>query len=98
MLRKIAAPRPCTDPGDRALPKRSQALNRCAISSRFSIAIRIVRMRTRALGSSGLQVSEVGLGCNNFGGRIDEGATREVVAAALDAGIDFFDTADSYGN
>jgi aryl-alcohol dehydrogenase-like predicted oxidoreductase len=55
-------------------------------------------MRTRALGSSGLQVSEVGLGCNNFGGRIDEDATREVVDAALDAGIDFFDTADSYGN
>ncbi|MGH8234447.1 MAG: aldo/keto reductase [Rhodanobacteraceae bacterium] len=55
-------------------------------------------MKTRALGPSGLQVSEVGLGCNNFGGRIDESATRAVVDAALDAGIDFFDTADSYGN
>jgi aryl-alcohol dehydrogenase-like predicted oxidoreductase len=55
-------------------------------------------MKTRALGPSGLQVSEVGLGCNNFGGRIDEGATRKVIDAALDAGIDFFDTADSYGN
>ncbi|HET9819117.1 MAG TPA: aldo/keto reductase [Rhodanobacteraceae bacterium] len=55
-------------------------------------------MRTRALGPSGLQVSEVGLGCNNFGGRIDEAATRKVVDAALGAGIDFFDTADSYGN
>ena len=55
-------------------------------------------MRMRALGHSGLQVSEVGLGCNNFGSRIDEGATRKVVDAALDAGINFFDTADSYGN
>lgn len=55
-------------------------------------------MKTRALGRSGLQVSEVGLGCNNFGGRIDETATRAVVDAALDAGINFFDTADSYGN
>lgn len=55
-------------------------------------------MRTRALGSSGLQVSELGLGCNNFGGRLDEAGTRAVVDAALDAGINFFDTADSYGN
>ncbi len=55
-------------------------------------------MKTRALGPSGLQVSEVGLGCNNFGARIDEQATRAVVDAALDAGINFFDTADSYGN
>ena len=55
-------------------------------------------MKARALGHSGLQVSEVGLGCNNFGGRIDEAATRAVVDAAFDAGINFFDTADSYGN
>ncbi|MGH8118641.1 MAG: aldo/keto reductase, partial [Rhodanobacteraceae bacterium] len=55
-------------------------------------------MRTRALGPSGLQVSELGLGCNNFGGRLDEAGTRAVVDAALDAGINFFDTADSYGN
>ncbi len=39
----------------------------------------------------------MGLGCNNFGTRLDEAGTREVVAAALDAGIDFFDTANSYG-
>jgi aryl-alcohol dehydrogenase-like predicted oxidoreductase len=45
-----------------------------------------------------LEVSVVGLGCNNFGGRIDEGATRAVVDAALDAGVTFFDTADIYGN
>ena len=54
-------------------------------------------MKTRALGPSGLQVSEVGLGCNNFGGRLDEAGTRAVVDAALDAGINFFDTADVYG-
>jgi aryl-alcohol dehydrogenase-like predicted oxidoreductase len=52
----------------------------------------------RALGPSGLPVSELGLGCNNFGGRVDEAGTRAVVDAALDAGINFFDTADSYGN
>ena len=53
-------------------------------------------MRTRNLGR--LTVSVVGLGCNNFGGRIDEAATRAVVDAALDAGVTFFDTADIYGN
>src|SRR6266850_5260894 len=53
-------------------------------------------MRTRKLGP--LEVSVVGLGCNNFGGRVDEEGTRAVVDAALDAGVTFFDTADSYGN
>ena len=55
-------------------------------------------MEFRNLGSSGLRVSLVGLGCNNFGGRIDLDATRKVVHRALDAGITLFDTADSYGN
>ena len=55
-------------------------------------------MRTRRLGSSDLEVTVVGLGCNNFGGRIDEGASRAVIDAALDAGVTFFDTADVYGN
>jgi aryl-alcohol dehydrogenase-like predicted oxidoreductase len=50
------------------------------------------------LGGSGLRVSRVGLGCNNFGGRIDFDATRAVVDAALEAGITFFDTAAVYGN
>jgi aryl-alcohol dehydrogenase-like predicted oxidoreductase len=54
-------------------------------------------MRTRPLGESGLQVTVVGLGCNNFGGRIDAEAARPVVDAALEAGIAFFDTADVYG-
>jgi len=49
------------------------------------------------LGSSGLRVSRVGLGCNNFGGRIGASETRVVVEAALDAGVTFFDTAESYG-
>jgi aryl-alcohol dehydrogenase-like predicted oxidoreductase len=52
-------------------------------------------VRKRKIGS--LDVSVVGLGCNNFGTRIDEAATVEVVDAALDAGIQFFDTADTYG-
>ena len=55
-------------------------------------------MERRPLGNSGLEVSRVGLGCNNFGGRIDAGATRDVVDAALEAGVTFFDTADIYGN
>jgi len=54
-------------------------------------------MEYRRLGSSGLKVSEVGLGCNNFGMRIDQAATNAVVGACLDAGITFFDTADVYG-
>jgi len=53
-------------------------------------------MDLRLIGS--LRVSLVGLGCNNFGMRIDEAATERVVAAALDAGINFFDTADIYGS
>jgi aryl-alcohol dehydrogenase-like predicted oxidoreductase len=54
-------------------------------------------MRYRPLGSSGLQVSVVGLGCNNFGRRLDANGTRAVVEAAIDAGITLFDTADIYG-
>ena len=52
-------------------------------------------MDTRRIGS--LEVSVVGLGCNNFGRRLDIDATKAVVDAALDAGITFFDTADVYG-
>jgi aryl-alcohol dehydrogenase-like predicted oxidoreductase len=54
-------------------------------------------MDMRNLGRSGLRVSAIGLGCNNFGGRIDVEASRAVVHAALDAGITLFDTADVYG-
>jgi len=52
----------------------------------------------RTLGRSGLRVSVVGLGCNNFGGRIDLEATRKVIHKAFDLGITLFDTADIYGN
>jgi aryl-alcohol dehydrogenase-like predicted oxidoreductase len=54
-------------------------------------------MRFRPLGRSGLIVSAVGLGCNNFGWHIDQDASRDVVEAALDAGVTLFDTADVYG-
>jgi aryl-alcohol dehydrogenase-like predicted oxidoreductase len=55
-------------------------------------------MRTRKLGADGPDVSVVGLGCNNFGTRVDLERTRAVVAAALDAGVTLFDTADMYGD
>jgi aryl-alcohol dehydrogenase-like predicted oxidoreductase len=54
-------------------------------------------MELRNLGRSGLRVSLVGLGCNNFGMRLDANQTADVVNAALDAGITLFDTADMYG-
>lgn len=53
-------------------------------------------MEHRSIGS--LRVSVTGLGCNNFGMRIDETASIRVVHAALDAGVNFFDTADIYGS
>ena len=55
-------------------------------------------MKQRKLGESGPQVSVVGLGCNNFGLRIDLEATRKVIHKAIDVGITLFDTADTYGN
>src|SRR5919199_1677939 len=54
-------------------------------------------MEERNLGHSGLRVSAVGLGCNNFGGRMDLEATRRVAHKALDVGITLIDTADAYG-
>ncbi|MDP1626630.1 aldo/keto reductase [Parvibaculum sp.] len=55
-------------------------------------------MRFKTLGNSGLKVSVAGLGCNNFGMKIDQAATDIVVGKALDLGITLFDTADAYGN
>ena len=55
-------------------------------------------MKFRNLGSSGLLVSEIGLGCNNFGMRLDADGSRRVIHKALDLGITLFDTADTYGN
>lgn len=55
-------------------------------------------MKYRRLGDSGLAVSVVGLGCNNFGMKIDQAQTDAVVGAALDIGVNLFDTSDSYGS
>ena len=52
-------------------------------------------MERRRIGE--LEVSVVGLGCNNFGMRISADQTTDVVGAAIEAGIDYFDTAESYG-
>jgi aryl-alcohol dehydrogenase-like predicted oxidoreductase len=54
-------------------------------------------MKYRGVGKSGLQVSVIGLGCNNFGMRLDLEGSRAVIHSALDAGITLFDTADIYG-
>jgi aryl-alcohol dehydrogenase-like predicted oxidoreductase len=54
-------------------------------------------MRFRPLGDSGLLVSVLGLGCNNFGGRLGVDGARAVVDAAIDAGVTLFDTSDTYG-
>jgi aryl-alcohol dehydrogenase-like predicted oxidoreductase len=58
----------------------------------------MTNVSTRPLGHSGIQVSVVGLGCNQFGGRLDKAQTKTVLDAAIDAGITFLDTADRYGN
>jgi aryl-alcohol dehydrogenase-like predicted oxidoreductase len=55
-------------------------------------------MEYRNLGRAGVKVSAVGLGCNQFGGKVDREGTRAIVHHALDLGINFFDTADIYGN
>jgi aryl-alcohol dehydrogenase-like predicted oxidoreductase len=57
-----------------------------------------VSMEERNVGKSGLRVSVIGLGCNNFGHRLDLIGTRGVVHRALDLGITLFDTADIYGD
>ena len=54
-------------------------------------------MQIRHVGHSGLKVTTVGLGCNNFGWKIDQAASNQVVAKALDLGVTLFDTADRYG-
>src|SRR5688500_7441715 len=54
-------------------------------------------MEFRHVGRSGLVVSSLGLGCNNFGMKLDESASAAVVARALDEGVTFFDTAEGYG-
>lgn len=55
-------------------------------------------MRYRGLGSSGVQVSVIGVGCNRIGRQVDLAGTKAIVHRALDEGMNFFDTADVYGN
>ncbi|MBC8453051.1 MAG: aldo/keto reductase, partial [Chloroflexi bacterium] len=55
-------------------------------------------MKYRHLGNSGLEVSVIGLGTNNFGGRMEFKEAREVIFAALDEGINFIDTANIYSH
>ena len=57
----------------------------------------MTKIVTRPLGHSGIQVSVIGLGCNQFGGRVDLDGARAVIDGALSQGITFFDTADVYG-
>ncbi len=57
----------------------------------------MTQMDTRPLGDSGLDASVVGLGCNNFGRRVDLAGTRAVIDAAIEDGVTFLDTADIYG-
>ena len=63
----------------------------------YPLRVKAGRMRYRPLGNSGLLVSVVGLGCNNFGRRLNVEQTRAVVDAAIDAGVTLLDTAESYG-
>ena len=55
-------------------------------------------MEYRNLGKAGVKVSAIGIGCNQFGGKVDRDGTKAIVHHALDEGINFFDTADVYGN
>ncbi|MFC1946110.1 aldo/keto reductase [Chloroflexota bacterium] len=54
-------------------------------------------MEYRSLGSSGLKVSQIGLGCNNFGWRVDEQTSVAIINHALESGVTFLDTSDLYG-
>jgi aryl-alcohol dehydrogenase-like predicted oxidoreductase len=58
----------------------------------------MTKIDTRPLGHSGIEASVVGLGCNQFGGRLDLDGTRAVLDAAISEGVTFLDTADRYGN
>jgi len=55
-------------------------------------------MEYRNLGKAGVKVSAIGIGCNQFGGKVDQAGTKAIVNRALEVGINFFDTADVYGN
>jgi len=55
-------------------------------------------MEYRNLGRAGVKVSAIGIGCNQFGAKVDAAGTKAIVQRALELGINFFDTADVYGN
>src|SRR5690242_17257888 len=61
-----------------------------------AMARRKVEMEYRALGRSGLKVSAVGLGGNQFGGKVDQAGTERIIHAAMELGVNFIDTADVY--
>jgi aryl-alcohol dehydrogenase-like predicted oxidoreductase len=64
----------------------------------FAYPVGMSDLETRSAGGGVLQATVVGIGCNNFGRRLDADATARVVLTALEEGITFFDTADTYGN
>jgi aryl-alcohol dehydrogenase-like predicted oxidoreductase len=68
---------------------------KCSPTS-LAFSVRDPSMQIRNLGGSGLRVSAVGLGCNNFGQRCDLETSRKVIHKAIDLGITLFDTADIY--
>src|SRR5262245_40794074 len=79
--------------------RRTPGWRRCSVRSPRDTSTRLrkaERMRYRPLGNSGLLVSVVGLGCNNFGGRLDVSQSKAVVDAAIDAGVTLLDTAENY--
>src|SRR5215472_13496448 len=87
-----------------ALQRRHEAASPRAKTARYdrqgyvhSAHRKAARMRYRPLGNSGLVVSVVGLGCNNFGMRLDVDRSRGVVDAAIEVGVTLLDTAESYG-
>src|SRR4029078_13372906 len=88
----VCSPRCGAGEADRA--ERGQPL--CGVAASTPLPSFVIRMRR--LGDEGPEVSVVGLGCNNFGGRVDLDGTRAVVDAAVAAGVTLFDTADIYGN
>ena len=79
------------DPGG-----RPGDIETCNVRRALRISLGDIAMKLRSVGRSGLRVSQVGLGCNNLGQRIDFAASQAVVHKALDAGITLFDTADTY--
>lgn len=74
-----------------------QSLTRAAPSSPAARKGTVEPMEYTSLGYSGLLVSALGIGCNAFGRRVDQDGVNALVGSALEQGVNFFDTADSYG-